>query len=82
MCQAFYDIKEWLSVQSTANLILLKSAQLIKERKPLLPPQSNSYKCVGLARTIHIRCIYGIFGREVTNYTVINSVYIRFWPTL
>jgi hypothetical protein len=37
---------------------------------------------VGLARTIHIRCVYGIFGREVTIYTVIYGVYIRFWPTL
>jgi tRNA splicing endonuclease len=26
---------------------------------------------VGLARTIYIRCIYGIFGREITKYTVI-----------
>jgi len=36
----------------------------------------------GLARTIYIRCIYGIFGREITKYTVIYGVYIRFWPTL
>ena len=38
--------------------------------------------CVGLARTIYIRCIYGTFGREITKYTVIYGVYIRFWPTL
>jgi hypothetical protein len=38
--------------------------------------------CLGLARTIYIRCIYGIFGREMTKYTVIYGVYIRFWPTL
>ena len=37
---------------------------------------------VGLARTIYIRCLYGIFGREITKYTVIYGVYIRFWPTL
>jgi hypothetical protein len=37
---------------------------------------------VGLARTIYVRCIYGIFGREITKYTVIYGVYIRFWPTL
>jgi len=37
---------------------------------------------LGLARTIFIRCIYGIFGREITKYTVIYSVYIGFWPTL
>jgi hypothetical protein len=26
--------------------------------------------------------ISGIFGREITRYTVIYGVYIRFWPTL
>jgi hypothetical protein len=35
-----------------------------------------------LARTIYIRFIYGIFGREITKYTVMYGVYIRFWPTL
>jgi hypothetical protein len=38
--------------------------------------------CLGLARTIYIRCIYGIFGIEITTYTVIYGAYIRFWPTL
>ena len=37
---------------------------------------------VGLARTINIRCIYGIFGREITIHTAIYGVYIRFWLTL
>jgi len=37
---------------------------------------------VGLARTIYVRCIYGIFCRKITNYTVIYGVYIRFWHTL
>jgi len=37
---------------------------------------------IGLARTIYIRCIYGIFGREIIHYTFIYGVYIRFWPTL
>ena len=40
------------------------------------------YTCIGLAKTIYIRCIHGIFGREITRYTVIYGVYIRFWPTL
>jgi hypothetical protein len=31
---------------------------------------------------IYIQCVYGIFGREFTIYTVIYGVYIRFWPTL
>ena len=30
---------------------------------------------VGLARTIYIQCIYGIFGREITTCTVIYNVY-------
>jgi len=38
--------------------------------------------CGGLARTIYIRCVYGIFGREITVYTVIYGAYIRSWPTL
>ena len=44
----------------------------------------------GLARTIYIRCIYGIFGREITEYMVIRCIYGSgqpyvykwFWPTL
>jgi len=35
-----------------------------------------------LARTIYIRCIYGIFGRGITTYTVIYGGNIQFWPTL
>jgi hypothetical protein len=38
--------------------------------------------CIGLARTIYIRFKYGIFGREITKYTVIYGVYLGFWPTL
>jgi len=26
--------------------------------------------------------MYGIFGREITQYMVIYGVYIQFWPTL
>ena len=38
--------------------------------------------CVGLARTIYIRCIYGIVCRDCIECRAIYSVYIRFWPTL
>ena len=38
--------------------------------------------CTGLARTLYIRCVYGVFGREITKYTVKYGAYIRFWPTL
>ena len=37
---------------------------------------------LGLARTVYIRCIYGILGRDPTKYTVIYVAYLRFWPTL
>ena len=36
----------------------------------------------GLARTIYIRCIHGVFGRGITKYTVIYGGYTRLWPTL
>ena len=39
-------------------------------------------RLLGLARTIYIRSIYGIFGREITNNTVIYGAYIRSWPAL
>ena len=31
---------------------------------------------------IYIRCIYSIFCRKTTKYTVIYGIYIQFWPTL
>jgi hypothetical protein len=34
---------------------------------------------IGLARTIYIQCIFGIFGKEIKG---IYDVYLRFWPTL
>ena len=40
-------------------------------------PPEDCCLCVEMARTIYIRCIYGIFGREITKYTVLCGVYIR-----
>jgi hypothetical protein len=37
---------------------------------------------VGLARTIYMRCIYCIFGRDITKYMVMYGVCIQFWPIL
>jgi len=37
---------------------------------------------VGLAKTMYLRCTYGVFVLEITKYTVYTYVYIRFWPTL
>ena len=33
---------------------------------------------IGLARTMYVRCMYGNFGREITNYTVIYGACIGF----
>ena len=41
-----------------------------------------SEQYVGLAITTCIWCIHGILGREITKYTVVYGVYVRFWPTL
>jgi len=66
--------------QGTARKIIKE----VVRRQPALLPASNKplAEIVGLARTIYIRCVYGIFGREFTTYTVIYGVYIRLWPTL
>ena len=53
-----------------------------REVKKVQRHQYTEALYIGLARTIFIRCIYGNFGREITKYTVIYGVYIRFWPTL
>jgi hypothetical protein len=56
---------------------------------------THSTVCVGLARILYIWCVYiwcvyiwcvygifGIFGREITKYTVVYGVNVWFWPTL
>ena len=40
------------------------------------------YIYIWMARTIYVQCINGIFGRDLTKYTVIYGVHVRFWPTL
>ena len=84
------------SVFSNAFHLALQSSHSLfcnlESRNVLHPSKLNDVFCtlqcllslqiIGLARTIYIRCAYGIFGREITIYTVIYGVYIRFWPTL
>ena len=45
-----------------------------------IPEQGSTFDAVTnifrLARTIYMRCTYGVFGRAITKYTVINGVYI------
>ena len=36
---------------------------------------AKAHKFVGLARTIYIQYIYGVFGREIIKYTVIYGIY-------
>jgi len=47
-------------------------------QQPCLPRRVEQDTYLGLARTIYIRCKYGIFGREITKYTVIYGVIIQF----
>lgn len=45
-----------------------------------LHKHTHLHTYIGLARNIYIRCIYSKSGREMTRYTVIYGVYVRFWP--
>ena len=56
------DLLAWLLIIKLTSLVLLFRISI------------EAY--LGLARTIYIRCIYGIFCREITEYTVIYGVYI------
>jgi len=40
------------------------------------------YVCMCRVGQNHIRCIYGIYGREIIKHTVTYGVYIRLWLTL
>jgi len=48
---------------------------LLAGKVPYIQPYTV-YIYVGLARTLYIRCLYGIFGREITKNTVIYGVYM------
>ena len=67
-------------VVSSVRLHQRCAASFKKPLFPLSPPHKPTH--VGLARTIYMRCTYGIFGLEITKYTVYIYVYIRFWPIL
>ena len=43
---------------------------------------ASRHTYVGLSKNIHILCIYGILGREITKLTVIYGVYLRSRLTL
>jgi len=52
------------------------------EADSMLGDYSGGRICKVGQNHIYIPCTYGIFGREITKYTVIYGVYIQFWPTL
>ena len=40
------------------------------------------FERLALSITLYIGCVSGVFGREITEYTVMYGVYVRFWITL
>ena len=73
-------IKAWrLTEPGTLSKLRHQSGQRTLRKKEVYTHRSVF---IGLARTIYIRCIYGIFWMEITKYTIIYGAYIRFWSTL
>ena len=68
------------------------AANLRRQRLPFFNPNILKQQRVGCTRCkrkvdqnpkyIHTQCVHGIFGRNITKYTVIYGVYIRLWPML
>ena len=56
----------------------------LQTRTLLSATDASTCRCtwVGLAKTIYIRCIFGIFSREIAECTVIYGVDIQSWSTL
>jgi len=56
----------------------------VKGGNIILSPSYVFYNLLHVNRVgqnrICIRCLYTIYGREITKYTVISGVNIRFWP--
>ena len=46
--------------------ITVRTVKSVPYRTPYSAQAWSRAACVGLARTMYIRCIYGIFGREIT----------------
>jgi hypothetical protein len=69
-----HHLKSTQRQQRVKRIVCLKMSHRLYTR--------NYWIFLGLARTIYIRCIYSIFGREISKDAVIYGVYIRFWPTL
>jgi hypothetical protein len=66
-----YTVIYSVDIQFWPTLYIYNSGQLHNHVQHL-----QQWTWLGLAITIYIRCIYGIFGREIIEYTVIYGVYI------
>ena len=80
-CTICYHLFTLFETSHTATVTLLLSGKmcpLVNETNST--SERNHYVFVELARTIYIYiyiwCVYGIFGREINEYTVIYGVYI------
>ena len=69
-----YNIVKLL-IGSQRNGLMLPNLQL-------LTAGLKSGILIEVVGTTYIRCVYIIFGRKITRYTVMYCVYIRFWPNL
>ena len=81
----------WVHLQALAPCPPSCQGQLCLAALATDPPEATSQHACAIDRVgqkpepyiyRHIRCTYGIFSREITIHTVIDKVYIRFWPTL
>ena len=73
----WYFVRKLLRILSSCPRNSLGSCPVL-----LVSIRTMPWICLGLARTIYVRCTYGIFGLGITKYTVYIYVYIRFWLTL
>ena len=80
--RVWVSVYTWVRVCTFAQAHTTNKTQTQTHNHPMRLFWRVFHRCVGLARTINIRCIYGIFGLRITKYTVYTYVYIRSWPTL
>ena len=73
-----------MNMRRRVSITVASAPQSVVKKKRQIGSKSliSVHMYVGLARTINIRCIYGMLGRDITKYTVICGVHIRFWPSL
>jgi len=70
---------EWRETMPRKSICLQAFVRMLDEKRP---GSGRFHLYVGLARAPYIRCTNGIFGREITKYTVIYGACTQLWPTL